>query len=92
MGKMYNMGGASYSATKAFVANFFESAHYELVDKVDVMVWAPGGVKTKIFADTLGKEKADELSKVDKTLVSTERAVSAMIKDLGKTSYTNGAF
>jgi short-subunit dehydrogenase len=92
MGKMYNMGGASYSATKAFVSNFFESVHYEVVDKVDVMVWAPGGVATKIFEDTLGKEKAAELAKVDLTMVSTERAVTAMLKDLGKTRYTNGAF
>jgi short-subunit dehydrogenase len=51
---MLNPGGASYSSTKAYVSNFWESTFYEVKDKVDVLVFNSGGVKTKIFADTLG--------------------------------------
>jgi uncharacterized protein len=36
---MYMPNNASYAATKAFVSNFFEAVHYEVMDKIDVLVW-----------------------------------------------------
>jgi short-subunit dehydrogenase len=30
---------ASYSAAKALVSNFFSAVHYEVKDKIDVLVW-----------------------------------------------------
>jgi len=44
--RMVFPGWASYSATKAFVTNLGNSVYYEVKDKVDVLVWTPGVIKT----------------------------------------------
>jgi short-subunit dehydrogenase len=38
----------SYSSTKAFVSNLGECLHYELKEKIDVLVWNPGQIATNI--------------------------------------------
>ena len=42
-------GIAAYPATKAAVSNFGEAIHYDLQKNVDVTVWEPGFIKTKIL-------------------------------------------
>lgn len=42
---------AAYSASKAMVSNFAEALHYEVKDKIDVVGWEAGGVRTKIFSE-----------------------------------------
>jgi len=61
MSFMVNPGGCAYSSTKAFVSNFWQGVHFEAKDKVDVLVWTCGGVRTKIFADSIGAEGAAKL-------------------------------
>ena len=46
---------SSYCATKAMVSNFTEALHYEVKDMIDVTLWEPGGIKTKIFTQGLDK-------------------------------------
>ena len=46
---------SSYCATKAMVSNFAESLHYEVKEMIDVTLWEPGVVKTKIFEESLDK-------------------------------------
>lgn len=41
-------GVAAYPATKAAVSNFGEAIHYDLQKNVDVTVWEPGFIKTKM--------------------------------------------
>jgi short-subunit dehydrogenase len=38
-GHYSSSGNATYSSTKAFVSNFFQSVYFEMQDKVDVLVW-----------------------------------------------------
>ena len=42
---------ASYSASKVMVSNFAKALHYEVKEKIDVVGWEAGGVKTKIFSE-----------------------------------------
>ena len=39
-------GVASYCATKAMVSAFGTGIHYELKEKIDVLVWEAGAAKT----------------------------------------------
>lgn len=65
-------GSCTYSATKALERLFGESLHYELRHKVDVMVFTPGFVNTKLL-----RQKAP-------LTVEPEDAVAAMHRDLGR--------
>ena len=92
LGELVLPGSASYSATKAFVTNLGKCLYYEVKDKVDLMVWTPGRVATNIAANVYDAEKQKQMknSGFPKPL-SCERAVSAMLKDVGHTSSSDGA-
>jgi len=88
-GRMVLPGWASYSATKCFVTNLGKCLYYEVKDKVDMMVWTPGLIKTDFAANFSGKEGIQE--KFMKGGISVQRAVSAMLKDVGHTACSDGA-
>ena len=52
-------GMASYSSAKAFASSFGEALHYEVKDKVDVMVWTPSNVQTDIYANIVSGDKLE---------------------------------
>jgi short-subunit dehydrogenase len=88
-GELVWSGAASYSATKAFVTNLGKSTYYEVKDKVDLMVWTPGMIATN-FAANISNDAAKQ-KKMMQGGISCERAVSAMLKDVGHTSCSDGA-
>ena len=71
------------------VSNFALALHYEVKDKIDVVGWEAGGVRTKIFSEAaLDKSKQPPAS----MLKSTEDACSDIFKQLGRASLTNGSY
>ena len=73
-------GAQTYSATKAMIANFGQSIHYELKANVDVTVWEMGEVNTTIHL----KRQSDSYK-------SPQAAVSGALTQIGKERFTNGS-
>ena len=70
-----------YGVTKATVTNFGESVFYELKENVDITVWEPGYIYTKILL-----EKPPSLMSLE-----TSKAVSDALSKLGKERKTRGS-
>jgi len=70
------VGGSVYSATKALERLFGVSLHYETRHKIDVLVYTPGYVNTKLLDDGKGKRTESALR------CEPEDGVRAMHKDL----------
>lgn len=68
-------GTITYCATKSFASYIAEGLNYELLGKVDVMTYTPGGVATKM----LGKKTTDAGT------ISTTMAADTCFRDLGCT-------
>ena len=74
-------GIASYSATKAAVSNYGECLNFELERNVDVTVWEPAYVNSKIH-----------LLPPRKTItLDADVAVADVLRDLGKQRSTAGS-
>ena len=74
-------GIAAYSATKAAVSNLGEAIHFELKKNVDVTVWEPGFIETKILVNAPPSVLTQ----------SCEKAVGDILCSLGKTRNTKGS-
>jgi short-subunit dehydrogenase len=68
---------AIYSATKAMERLFGEALHYELQHKMDVMVYTPGFVKTKLLVEAQ-KGRNPPLT------IDADLSVAGMHRDLGR--------
>ena len=73
-------GCLDYSCTKSFASFLAEGLNYELKGKVDCMAWQSGKVATKMNGD-----EAD-----GSHCVTTQVAVTGMLRHLGKESLTYG--
>ena len=80
---------AAYSASKAMVSNFALALHYEVKEKIDVVGWEAGGVKTKISYEMRLDKSAEPPSFM---LKSTEDACKDVLKQFGRASLTNGSY
>jgi len=74
-------GVAPYTATKAAVSNFGEAIHFELQKNVDVTVWEPGYIETKLVTQN---PPSYMMHKV-------EKAVGDILCSLGKVRNTKGS-
>jgi short-subunit dehydrogenase len=74
---------AIYSATKALERLLGEALHYELMHKLDVLVYTPGFTRTKLL---------DERFRVDNPplTIDAELSVQCMHRDLGRSVTTCG--
>ena len=73
------------------MSNFGEALHYEVKDKVDLLVWNAGGIKTKIFEKGgMDLERVDKLQSNNCIFATTQQAVDGMLKDLGRSAVTEG--
>ena len=75
-------GSASYSSSKALVSNFCEAVQFELKKNVDVTVWTPGSVSSKIHV-IIGESSI--------YTVRTEKAVADVLRQFGKVRSTMGS-
>jgi len=75
-------GLAAYPATKAAVSNFGEAIHFELQKNVDVTVWEPGFIDTKLLAN----------APKSSLKLGCEQAVGDILCSLGKVRNTKGSF
>ena len=74
-------GVTGYCSTKSFQTSLGHALHFEMnTQNVDVMVWEPYEVDTKMTAKQKSKGK-----------LSTKNAVEGAFRFLGKTRFTDGA-
>lgn len=81
LGSVAVPGVISYSASKSFSSFLGEALHTELKDKVDVLSYQCGEVKTKLLGNRKGFH-----------VITVERATGAGLRDLGKRPMTYGGF
>lgn len=74
-------GILAYSAAKSFSSFLGEGLNVELKDKIDVLSFQCGEVKTKLLGNRGGPQ-----------VITTDRATNGCLRDLGSNSMTYGAF
>lgn len=74
-------GFLAYSSTKSFANFLAQGLNYELKDKIDVISYQPGEVKTKMTARM----------KQNFRFIDADKAVSACFRDVGSEPLTYGA-
>ena len=74
-------GTAVYAATKAYASSFAQALSYELEDKIDVIDWPCGEVRTRLLGDYGAKNPR---------AVSAELAVKGLLESIGHERVTWG--
>ena len=59
LGKIPVAGTIVYAASKAFASSFAQGLSYEVEDKIDVIDWAAGEVKTKLLGKNMDNPRAE---------------------------------